>query len=96
MKATFIGVPGEQHDSILMYGQVFPLGEAVTVTSELGMRKLAKHPHFEAKADSADKAQDAVIEQELQTATAVAVAPVEEAHAAPVKAKGKGGRPKKA
>ena len=48
MKFTFIGVPGEQHKSIHMYGVDMPLGEAVEV-SALAARKLASHPHFMAE-----------------------------------------------
>lgn len=46
MKATFKGVPGEEHDSLTMYGQDFPLGKAVEVRSVQAQRKLARHPHF--------------------------------------------------
>lgn len=51
MKATFKGVPGEKHDSIYMYGQNFPLNEAVEVNDPRAARKLASHPHFETDGD---------------------------------------------
>jgi type IV secretory pathway VirB10-like protein len=49
MKVTFKGIPGEPGvKSLHMYGQNFPLGEAVEVTDPHAQRKLAAHPHFEA------------------------------------------------
>lgn len=45
MKFVFIGVPGEDHSSLHMYGVDMPLGEAVEV-SEVAAKKLANHPHF--------------------------------------------------
>lgn len=48
MKAKFIGVPGERHDSLTMYGLEFPLDKAVDVShlSATLQRKLSNHPHF--------------------------------------------------
>lgn len=48
MKFTFIGVPGESHKTIHMYGTDMPLGEPVEV-SAVAARKLANHPHFMAE-----------------------------------------------
>jgi hypothetical protein len=48
MKIKFKGVPGEQHESVFMYGHTFKKGEAVEVTDPVAQRKLANHPHFEA------------------------------------------------
>lgn len=48
MKFTFIGVPGEDHKSLHMYGVDMPLGEAVEV-SAVAARKLSNHPHFMAE-----------------------------------------------
>ena len=51
MKLKFIGVPGEAHATINMYGVTFPLGEVVTLDeadpkNATALRKLARHPHF--------------------------------------------------
>lgn len=48
MKAKFVGVPGEKHDSINMWGQLFALGKEIAVThlSATIQRKLMNHPHF--------------------------------------------------
>lgn len=46
MKFTFIGVPGESHKTIHMYGTDMPIGEPIEV-SAVAARKLANHPHFE-------------------------------------------------
>lgn len=82
MKATFKGVPGERHDSIHMYGQDFPLGEAVTLTSETARRKLEHHPHFEVQGEPGDNADDAKIRSEFSGAAAAALDPIAEAKAA--------------
>lgn len=50
MKFKFIGVPGERHESLNMFGVVFPLGEAVEIEGK-GAEKLKSHPHFEAVED---------------------------------------------
>jgi hypothetical protein len=52
MKVTFKGVPGEQHESVYMYGHTFKKGEAVEVTDPMAQRKLANHPHFEADGEA--------------------------------------------
>ncbi len=49
MQIKFIGVPGEKHESISMYGHVFPLGKFVDVSGSFAIGKLKGHPHFEAK-----------------------------------------------
>ncbi len=46
MKFKFIGVPGERHESLNMFGVVFPLGNAVEIEGK-GAEKLKSHPHFE-------------------------------------------------
>jgi hypothetical protein len=48
-KIKFVGVPGEDLDTISMYGQDFPRGKAVDAKglSQTQVRKLASHPHFE-------------------------------------------------
>ena len=74
MKATFIGVPGEDHDALYMYGQVFPKGKAVSITSPLGMRKLANHPHFETTAEPKDEVEDVQIKREFSGAVEAALA----------------------
>ena len=55
MKYVFIGVPGEDHEGVLMYGVEMPLGEAVEV-SDLAARKLKNHPHFKAEASQEESA----------------------------------------
>jgi hypothetical protein len=53
MKVTFKGIPGEPGvKSLHMYGQNFPLGEAVEVTNPQAQRKLANHPHFDADGEA--------------------------------------------
>jgi len=49
MKIKFIGVPGEDHKVINMYGQAFPLDQFVDVTSAYAIEVLRNHPHFEAQ-----------------------------------------------
>jgi hypothetical protein len=86
MKATFNGVPGEEHDSLYMYGQVFPKGKAVSVSSPLGARKLANHPHFTTSAEPKDEVEDAEIKREFTAAAAAALAEKEAAAPAPTPA----------
>lgn len=96
MKATFIGVPGEQHDSIYMYGQVFPLGKAVHVDNPLGQRKLSKHPHFTSTEEASDEVEDVQIKREFSGAAEAVLAPIEEEHQAKAEsATRKAGRPRK-
>ena len=56
MKAKFIGVPGEHHDSINMWGQLFQLGKDVAVSnlSAAIQRKLQNHPHFKTTGGEAE------------------------------------------
>ncbi len=82
MKATFIGVPGEEHDTINMYGQEFPLGKAVRVESRQAMRKLQGHPHFKVEAEPSDNAEDATIRREFTAATDASLADVQARNAA--------------
>jgi hypothetical protein len=65
MKFTFIGVPGESHQTIHMYGADMPLGEAVEV-SALAARKLANHPHFKAAPVEAEEPAEPVEPQEQE------------------------------
>lgn len=74
MKATFTGVPGEQHASVHMYGQDFPLNEAVTLNNPMAKRKLANHPHFKVQEEASDNAEDAQIRREFSGATDAALA----------------------
>jgi hypothetical protein len=53
MQFVFKGVPGESHESINMYGTVFPLGEPVEMADAKFAAKLANHPHFYAVAEPA-------------------------------------------
>jgi len=46
MKFKFIGVPGERHEALNMFGVLFPMGEAVEIDGK-GAEKLRGHPHFE-------------------------------------------------
>lgn len=59
MKIKFIGVPGEEHSSINMYDQTFPLGRYVEVKEPVAMRKLGNHPHFQIK--PGDEPEDAEV-----------------------------------
>lgn len=77
MKATFTGVPGEQHDSVHMYGQDFPLNKAVTVNTSVARRKLANHPHFKVQAEKSDEADDAQIKREFTGAAEAGLADAE-------------------
>lgn len=81
MLVKFIGVPGEEHEAISMYGYHFPKGEAVDVTDPEAIRRLARHPHFAHKPDKPTPAADAAQLAELQTLTAAAVEPIEQAKA---------------
>lgn len=74
MKATFIGVPGEKHDSIHMYGQDFPLNKAVEVNTLMARRKLANHPHFKTEGQTSDSREDASIKREFSGATEASLA----------------------
>lgn len=49
MDIKFIGVPGEKHESLSMYGYEFPLNKFVAVSGSFAIGKLKNHPHFEAK-----------------------------------------------
>jgi len=77
MKATFIGVPGEDHESLLMYGQVFPKGKSITVQGKQAKSKLANHPHFKTEAEASDDVEDAQIKQEFAVAADAVLAPIE-------------------
>lgn len=86
MQFIFKGVPGERHESINMYGTVFPLGEPVEMADSKFAAKLANHPHFEA-----------VIETKVYDDDTAATGPAplpEESPAEPIK-RGPG-RPRKA
>lgn len=74
MKVTFIGVPGEKHESMHMYGQDFPLNKAVDVTNPTAMRKLANHPHFKAEATAEDMKLDQQVSQDFMAAATAGMA----------------------
>lgn len=63
MKFTFIGVPGEDHKSLHMYGVDMPFGEAVEV-SVVAARKLANHPHFKAEVEEGEGTPESQEERE--------------------------------
>jgi len=67
MKARFIGVPGEQHPGLTMYGTYYPLNKWMPVTDKTAKTKLGNHPHFEADAKDED-IEDAKIKGELEAA----------------------------
>lgn len=77
MKATFIGVPGEQHASVHMYGQDFPLNEAVEIDNPQGRSKLARHPHFKVEGNPDDPKQSKQIEGDFKGAANASLAEVE-------------------
>ncbi len=62
MKFKFIGVPGEKHEELNMFGTVFPLGEAVEIEGK-GAEKLKGHPHFEPVADEEVKKVEPTIDE---------------------------------
>lgn len=78
MKATFTGVPGEKHESVYMYGQNFPLNQAVEVTDPQAIRKLRNHPHFKAELSAEDRK---IAEQVKREFAAAATAGLMEAQA---------------
>jgi hypothetical protein len=88
MKIKYIGTPGEDHQSIHMYGTDFPLGKFVAVTDSLALRKLSNHPHFESHPEPSDVVEDAKIKNEFVAVASAALAPVEEQHVAAVLAEG--------
>lgn len=77
MKATFKGVPGEQHASVHMYGQDFPLGQAVEINNPQGRKKLANHPHFEVEGSPEDPQETKRIEGDFKGAANASLAEVE-------------------
>lgn len=88
MKIKYIGTPGEEHQTIHMYGTDFPVGKFVPVTGSLAIRKLSNHPHFVSQADPSNLVEDAKIKNEFVAVANVALAPVEEQHVAAVLAEG--------
>lgn len=60
MKFVFIGVPGESHESLTMYGVTFEAGVPAEVEDERYIAKLANHPHFSAVGEP-------VVSEETQT-----------------------------
>ena len=58
MLIKFIGVPGEEHDTIHMYGQDFPLGKPVEVTDPEAVKRLSRHPHFAHKPEKLAQGDD--------------------------------------
>lgn len=79
MKAKFLGVPGEDIDPIEMYGQTFRKGEWTDVPAGLATRKLQNHPHFEAKFDKSEMAEDAKIKREFEQLTEAQMKQAEQA-----------------
>jgi hypothetical protein len=77
MKATFIGVPGEQHAQLHMYGQDFPLNQAVEIDNPQGRSKLARHPHFKVESGPEDAKEDRRIEGDFKAAGSASLAEVE-------------------
>jgi hypothetical protein len=65
MQIKFIGVPGEDHNSLRMYGKDYPIGEYVETTDPLAIQKMSNHPHFKAKASAAEDVQDAEVKGEF-------------------------------
>lgn len=65
MKFKFIGVPGERHESLNMFGVAFPLGEAVEIEGK-GAEKLKTHPHFEEVKEAAVVAEPTIDELRVQ------------------------------
>lgn len=52
MKFEFIGVPGESHETLTMYGVTFTIGVPAEMEDERYVTKLANHPHFRAVAEA--------------------------------------------
>jgi hypothetical protein len=77
MKATFIGVPGEEHASMHMYGQDFPLNQAVELNNPQARSKLARHPHFKVESGPDDPKEDKRIEGDFKAAGTASLAEVE-------------------
>jgi len=66
MQAKFIAIPGQPEITrITMYGQLFFKNEWTDVPKGLAEKKLANHPHFEARYSKAEIAQDAQIKREF-------------------------------
>lgn len=53
-KVKFIGVPGEKHDELKMFGVTLPLGKFVPVTDQYAISVFKDHPHFEFQAEGND------------------------------------------
>jgi len=80
MQAKFIGVPGQPElTRIVMYGQLFFKDEWTDVPKGLAEKKLANHPHFEAKYDKSEIAEDAAIKREFSALVADQVKTAEQA-----------------
>lgn len=88
MQIKFIGMPGEQHDSITMYGKEFPLNKAVDSKGLTPRQEatLAAHPHFQTSGDvSVDPVQaetNQLVEKVAQDMANLELAQVEHAKAA--------------
>lgn len=82
MKIKFTGVPGEDLDTISMYGYDFPRGKFVEVQGAQAIGKLSRHPFFEAKDDPANAVEDAQIKREFTLAADQTLAPIEAEKAA--------------
>ncbi len=53
MQFVFLGVPGESHESLTMYGVNFERGVPAEVADSKHAAKLMNHPHFAAVAEPA-------------------------------------------
>ncbi len=71
MKFKFIGVPGEKHEELNMFGTVFPLGEAVEITGK-GAEKLKSHPHFQSVGEG-EKAEAPTVEELAEKALSMGI-----------------------
>lgn len=65
MKFKFIGVPGEKHEALNIFGTSFPLGEAVDIEGK-GAEKLKGHPHFEAVSEEVTSVEPTIDELRVQ------------------------------
>jgi hypothetical protein len=82
MQVKFIGVPGEHHQTIHMYGQDFPLGQVVEVNNQLAIKKLQRHPHFMHKPVESTDVESRDLEQEFKALANAELEPIEAAHVA--------------
>jgi hypothetical protein len=60
-----------------MYGQDFPLNQAVEIDNPQGRSKLARHPHFKVESGPEDAKEDRRIEGDFKAAGSASLAEVE-------------------